>query len=78
MDCIRCVRIFEQVGDAFNSSVGAEEKLEQVARAIVEQLGLHACHFRVLSRDQRKLEHFASFGLSDKFLEKVRSTRKRA
>jgi signal transduction protein with GAF and PtsI domain len=64
------VRIFERVGDAFNSSVGAEEKLEQVARAIVEQLDLRACHFRVLSRDQRTLDHFASYGLSDRFLAK--------
>ena len=70
MDCISCVRIFERVGDAFNSSVGAEEKLEQVARATVEQLDLRACHFLVLSRDQRKLEHFASYGLSEKFLAK--------
>lgn len=70
VDCICCVRIFEQVGDAFNSSVGAEEKLEQVARAIVEQLDLRACHFRVLSRDQRTLDHFASYGLSGKFLAK--------
>ena len=70
MDCIRCVQIFEQVGDAFNSSLGAEEKLEKVAKAVVEHLNLHGCHFRVLSRDQRKLEHFASYGLSEAFLNK--------
>ena len=29
MDCICCVRIFEQVGDAFNSSVGARFDLHQ-------------------------------------------------
>jgi len=70
MECIGCVRIFEEVGDAFNSTLGTEEKLEKVARAIVEHLGIKACHFRVLSRDQRRLEHIASFGLSEKFLSK--------
>jgi signal transduction protein with GAF and PtsI domain len=70
MECISCVRIFEEVGDAFNSTLETEEKLEKVARAIVKHLGIKACHFRVLSRDQRMLEHVASFGLSKKFLDK--------
>ncbi len=70
MDCIRCVQIFAKVGDAFNSSLSAEEKLEKVAKAVVEHLDLHGCHFRVLSRDQRKLERFASYGLSEAFLNK--------
>ena len=70
MECISCVRIFEEVGDAFNSTLGTEEKLETVARAIVKYLDIKACHFRVLSRDQRKLEHVASFGLSKTFLDK--------
>jgi signal transduction protein with GAF and PtsI domain len=70
VECISCVRIFEEVGDAFNSTLSTEEKLEKVARAIVEHLDIKACHFRVLSRDQRRLEHLASFGLSEKFLEK--------
>ncbi len=70
MECIRCIRIFEEVGDAFNSTLGTEEKLEQVAQAIVKYLAIKACHFRVLSRDQRKLEHVASFGLSETFLNK--------
>ena len=70
MECISCVRIFEEVGDAFNSTLGTEEKLERVARAIVKHLGIKACHFRVLSRDQRNLEHVASFGLSETFLNK--------
>jgi len=70
MECISCVRIFEEVGDAFNSTLETEEKLEKVARAIVKHLGIKACHFRVLSRDQRRLEHVASFGLSKKFLDK--------
>jgi signal transduction protein with GAF and PtsI domain len=70
MECISCIRIFEEVGDAFNSTLGTEEKLEQVARAIVEHLGIKACHFRVLSRDQRSLEHVASYGLSETFLNK--------
>jgi len=70
MECISCVRVFEEVGDAFNSTLGTEEKLEKVARAIVEHLKIKACHFRVLSRDQRNLEHLASFGLSPRFLDK--------
>ena len=70
MECISCIRIFEEVGDAFNSTLGTEEKLEKVARAIVEHLKIKACHFRVLSRDQRSLEHVASFGLSQTFLSK--------
>jgi signal transduction protein with GAF and PtsI domain len=70
MECISCVRIFEEVGDAFNSTLGTEEKLEKVAGAIVKYLDIKACHFRVLSRDQQKLEHVASFGLSRKFLDK--------
>jgi len=70
MECVKCVRIFEEVGDAFNSTLATEEKLEKVARAIVDQLSLKACHFRVLSRDQRRLEHVASYGLSKAFLTK--------
>ncbi len=70
MECIKCVEIFEKVGDAFNSSLKAEEKLERVARAIVEHLELKGCHFRILSRDQQDLEGLASYGLSDKFITK--------
>ncbi len=70
MECISCVRVFEEVGNAFNSILDTEEKLQKVARAIVEHLKIKACHFRVLSRDQRSLEHLASYGLSEAFLDK--------
>ena len=70
MECISCVRIFEKVGNAFNSSLKAEQKLEQVAQAVVEHLDLKGCHFRLLSRDQQILEDVASFGLSEEFLGK--------
>jgi len=70
MECVSCIRIFEEVGDAFNSTLGTEEKLKQVARAIVEHLDIKSCHFRVLSRDQKSLEHVASYGLSETFLNK--------
>jgi GAF domain-containing protein len=40
------------------------------ARTIVEQFDLKACHFRVLSRDQQRLEHVACHGLSAAFLDK--------
>jgi GAF domain-containing protein len=40
------------------------------AMALVKEFGLKACHFRLLSRDQRILEDVASHGLSEKFLAK--------
>lgn len=70
MDCIKCVMIFDEIGRAFNMPISTPEKLELVAKAIVEHLGVKACHFRLLSRDQSILEHIASHGLSEAFLSK--------
>ncbi|MCP4902480.1 MAG: GAF domain-containing protein [bacterium] len=70
MECIKCVSIFKEVGQAFNLPISTPEKLELVAKAIVENLDLKGCHFRLVSRDQSLLEHIASFGLSQEFLDK--------
>jgi signal transduction protein with GAF and PtsI domain len=64
----KCLEILSIVGDAFNSPVGTKELLERTARAVVEQLHLKGCSFRLLSQDQELLEHIASYGLSERFL----------
>ena len=46
------------------------ELLEHTAKTMVEELHLKACQFRLLSRDQKVLEHVTSYGLSEKFLDK--------
>ena len=64
----KCLEILSAVGDAFNSPVDTKELLERTARAVVEQVGLKACQFCLLSQDQQLLDHIASFGLSEAFL----------
>lgn len=64
------LRVFEAIGQAFNSPLDTVSMLEAVARAVVEHLDLKACQFRLLSRDQRELEHVAAHGLSDAYLNK--------
>lgn len=68
MDCSECLKVFQAVGDAFNSPMGTSEMLETVSKTLVERFRLKGCHFRLLSRDQRILEDVASYGLSDGFL----------
>jgi GAF domain-containing protein len=58
------------MGDALNAQVDTVELLEKTAEALVEQFNLKACHFRLLSRDRKILEHVASHGLSERFLAK--------
>jgi signal transduction protein with GAF and PtsI domain len=70
MECSECIRVFEQVGQALNSPIDTVELLELVARSLVKQFHLKGCHFRLLSRDQRILEHVASHGLSQEYLGK--------
>ena len=70
MQCIHCRNVFQEIGDAFNSSIGVVGILERAATVLVDQFRLKGCHFRLLSRDQRGLEHVASVGLSQKFLDK--------
>jgi GAF domain-containing protein len=68
--CSQCSNVFRVIGDALNLRLETEVLLEMAARAIVEQFDLKACHFRVLSRDQQRLEHVACHGLSPAFLNK--------
>jgi GAF domain-containing protein len=64
----KCLEVLSTVGDAFNSPIDTTELLERTARAVVEQLGLQACEFCLLSQDYELLEHVASHGLSEAFL----------
>jgi len=66
----KCLEILSAVGDAFNSPVDTKELLERTARAVVEHLNLKACQFCLLSQDQQLLDHIASFGLDDGFLDR--------
>jgi GAF domain-containing protein len=70
VQCSECLQVLSTVSDAVNSPIGTKELLERTAKSMVEQLGLKACHFRLLSRDQRTLEHITSVGLSEEFLNK--------
>lgn len=70
MECRQCHHVFAVMGDGLNSQVDTVELLESTAKSLVEQFNLKACHFRLLSRDQKILEHVASYGLSDRFLSK--------
>jgi signal transduction protein with GAF and PtsI domain len=62
------LEILAAVGEAYNSPIGTKQLLERTARAVVEQLDLKGCQFRLLSQDQELLEHIASHGLSEAFL----------
>jgi GAF domain-containing protein len=68
--CSQCSNVFRVIGDALNLRLDTRVLLEMAARTIVHQFDLKACHFRVLSRDQRLLEHVACHGLSQAFLDK--------
>ena len=70
MECKECLQIFSAIGEAFNSTLSTSALLEHVARAVTENMGLKGCHFRILSRDQKILEHVAAYGLSREFLDK--------
>jgi GAF domain-containing protein len=70
MKCRQCHQVFEVMGDGLNKQVDTVELLESTAKALVEQFRLKACHFRLLSRDQKVLEDVASHGLSEQFLAK--------
>jgi len=66
----KCLEILSAVGDAFNSPVDTRELLERTSRAVVEHLGLKGCQFSLLSQDQQLLDHIASSGLGEGFLER--------
>ncbi len=68
--CSQCSNVFRVLGDALNLRLDTTVLLEMAARTIVEEFDLKACHFRVISRDQQRLEHVACHGLSQAFLDK--------
>jgi len=70
MQCQECLKIFEDIGNAFNSPMDTRQLLRLVSESMVTQFKLKGCHFRLISRDKKALEHVASFGLSDAFLDK--------
>jgi len=72
MECSECIRVFEEIGDALNSPIDTVELLEMVAGSLVKQFHLKGCHFRLLSRDRTTLDHVASHGLSQEYLNKGR------
>ena len=70
MDDRHSHRVFRVIGEALNLPIGSVGVLSRVAKALVEELDLKGCHFRLLSRDEKVLEHFTAYGLSDEFLDK--------
>lgn len=70
MECRDCLAVFESIGQAFNSPVDTEGVLALISRTLAEKFQVAGCVIRLLSRDRRVLEKAASFGLSQKFLDK--------
>lgn len=70
MECSDCITVFKDIGDALNAPIDTAQLLDLVAASVVRSFGLKGCHFRLLSRDQKILEHVASYGLSREFLGK--------
>lgn len=70
MECAQCIRIFETIGNAFNTPMSTEDLVELIGRVVVEQFEAKGCVLRLLSRDRQVLEEAASYGLSERFLQK--------
>ncbi len=70
MECRECLAVFEDIGHAFNSPIDTEGLLALIARTVAERFAVAGCVIRLLSRDRRVLEKVASYGLSQRFLEK--------
>jgi len=70
LECRQCLKVFKDIGDAFNRPVDTATLLELIARTLVEQFALKGCTIRLLSRDNRMLDLAASYGLSRAFLAK--------
>jgi GAF domain-containing protein len=62
--------VFLEIGNVFNSPIKTTPMLQVVSETLVRQFNLKGCHFRLISRDKKVLEHVASHGLSKKFLNK--------
>lgn len=61
------LKIFQEIGNAFNSPIETKELLETISKAIVDNLALKGCHFLLVGRDRKTLDYIASYGLSEKF-----------
>ncbi|MEW5909256.1 MAG: GAF domain-containing protein [Thermodesulfobacteriota bacterium] len=61
------LKIFQEIGSAFNSPMETKELLETISKSIVENLALKGCHFLLVGRDRKTLDYIASYGLSEKF-----------
>jgi GAF domain-containing protein len=70
MECRECLKLFEEIGNALNAPMDTPEYLSEIAGVLVRHFGVAGCLIRLLSRDRRALEEFASYGLSDRFLRK--------
>lgn len=70
MECRNCLAIFERIGAALNSPIDTDGLISLVARTLSEEMHVAGCAIRLLSRDRKTLEAVASWGLSERFLEK--------
>ena len=70
MECRNCLAIFERIGAALNSPIDTDGLISLIARTLAEEMHVAGCAIRLLSRDRKTLEAVASWGLSDRFLQK--------
>jgi signal transduction protein with GAF and PtsI domain len=70
MQCNKCLGLFQKISLVYSSPIEANEKLQLMCKTITEAFDLKGCYFRMISHDSKKLELVASYGLSDKFLNK--------
>jgi GAF domain-containing protein len=66
MQGLDCLRVFQTIGDTFNSPLDTAEILRSISKSVVENMSVTGCHFYLLSRDQRQLEPIASFDSGEK------------
>ncbi len=63
--------ILHRVTDAVRSSLELDEVLSTIVRAVTEELRTRGCSIRLLDARGQRLELRASFGLSDRYLERA-------
>jgi PAS domain S-box-containing protein len=64
------LEVFQEVTKALSVSLHPEEVLDMIVRKIPEVMNLKAATVRLLDPEAKKLELVASYGLSDKYLNK--------
>jgi PAS domain S-box-containing protein len=64
------LRVFKEVTNAVSSSLNVREVLDMIVRKIPEVMNLRAATVRLLDRTGTKLKLAASYGLSEKYLNK--------